>query len=129
MIRGLNLLIVIFVLGTISCSDDSAVQDHLLIGDYLGSWEFHTIIETKFSIEYEEENDGLVLFFTLADSSDLNIISDTEFDIDRYEQYGYSNYISGKLVEDTLYLQNEIFLVSDQMNTENLRTGTFVKQY
>ena len=59
---------------------------------------------------------------------DLNIISDTEFRIDPFVQNGYSNSVSGIIVEDTLYMENESFLVSDQMNTEVVRTGSFVKQ-
>lgn len=119
---------IVLVTGTISCSSGSELEDHKLIGNYKGSWNALVDIESKFSIEYDEKKDGIVMFYSLADSSDLNIISDTEFNIDRYEQYGYSHGISGVLVEDTLYLQNETYLISDQMNTENIRTGTFVKQ-
>jgi hypothetical protein len=126
--KGITFLILIFVLGIISCSDDSSIENHLLVGNYIGSWDTKQDIELKLSIEPYNDNSGLVLFFTLADSFDLNIISDKEFSIDPFVQYGFSNNISGIIVEDTLYMQNEIYLVSDQMNTENLRTGRFVKQ-
>lgn len=116
------------VIVAVSCSSDSTLKDHPIIGNYLGSWDFIPETETRFSIEYENEGDKLVLFFSLADSFDLNVISDTEFTIDRYEQNGYSNGISGILVEDTMYIQNEVFLIGDQQNSTNLRTGTFVRQ-
>ena len=121
-----SLFYAVLILGIISCSDDSGIEDHILVGNYIGTWD--TVQEAELKLSIEPYNDGLVLFFSLADSLDLNIISDTEFTIDSYEQYGYINNISGIIVKDTLYMQNEVYLVSDQMNIESLRTGIFVKQ-
>jgi len=127
--RLLNIFALIIVFGMTSCSEDSNLENHLLVGDYTGNWCTNEIkLERKFSIEYEEIRDGLVLFYSLADSSDLNIISDTEFTIDRYVQNSYSNGVSGILVGDTLYLENQVYLVSDSIKTSTLRTGVFVKQ-
>jgi hypothetical protein len=126
--RSIGFLIAILVLGLVSCCDDPDIKDHLLVGNYIGSWDPHPEIIQKLSIEAYEDCSGLVFLFSLADSLDLNIISETEFTIDRYEINGFSNGVSGVIVEDTLYLQNETFNVSDKENTETLRTGTFVKQ-
>ena len=119
---------VLFVLTVSSCSTDSVLEDHMLIGNYLGNWNTVPEIESKFSIEYEGKEDKLVFFFSLADSLDLNVLSETEFSIDPYEQNGYSNNLSGKLIQDTLYLQNEVFLIGDNQNNGNVRTGVFVRQ-
>ena len=126
--KAVTYLMLGMILGTMSCTSNSELEDHQLVGNYLGSWESIVQIETKLSIEYDEKRDGLVLFFTLADSLDLNILSDTEFSIDRYESNGYSNGVTGYIVSDTLYMENEVYLVSDQMNTKTTRKGSFVKQ-
>ena len=126
--KAVTFLIFGCILCAMSCTSNSELEDHELVGNYLGSWESVVQIESRLSIEYDEKRDGLVLFFTLADSLELNILSDTEFSIDRYESNGYSNGVTGYIVSDTLYMENEVYLVSDQMNTSTTRKGAFVRQ-
>jgi hypothetical protein len=61
--RGLKFLMAVFVLGVMSCSDDSGLEDHLLIGNYLGAWDTAQGAEFKPSIEPYNDNTGLTLFF------------------------------------------------------------------
>ena len=118
-------ILTIFILA--SCSESSMYEDHPLNGNYLGQWEV-VPVDSRFTIEVNEEDDGLIMFFSLTDTAHLNLMSETRFDIDRYERNGFSNQLNGELKGDTLYLENDTYTVSDPVNTRTIRKGTFVKQ-
>jgi mRNA-degrading endonuclease YafQ of YafQ-DinJ toxin-antitoxin module len=112
-----------------SCGLGSEFDDHELVGDYLGSWDVSVVpLEIRMSIVPNLMDDGLVLLVSsLADSRGLELINDTEFRIDRFEENGYSREISGELIQDTLFLENESYLVGNPSDIiTNL--GKFVKQ-
>ena len=111
-----------------SCSDGPNFEDHALAGNYLGEWEGVGITDIKLSIDANEEDSGLIFFFSLASLHDMNIISDSEFTIDRFIQNSTSIGISGNLIGDTLYLENDLFQIADQVNTQQIRNGKFVRQ-
>ena len=121
-------LLILTIIILTSCSENSIYEDHPLNGNYLGQWESVVTVTSRFTIEANEEDDGLIFFFSLNDTIHLNLMSETRFDIDRYERNGFSNYLTGELQGDTLFLENETYTVSDPVNTQTIRKGTFVKQ-
>lgn len=126
--KALKLLVLLGLFFT-SCSEGEDFSNHNLTGDYLGSWETNTLIELRMTISANAENDGLVLFISsLANGRDLNIVSETEFQTDRFEENTFSHQLTGTLEGDTLFIENDTYAASDPDQTRKIRKGTFVKQ-
>ena len=84
----MRIILAVWAVLLTSCSKDTGLSEHLLSGNYLGSWDTQPIIELKMTIGPNRDCDRLFLYFSLADSSEINIKSESHFDIDRFEEYG-----------------------------------------
>jgi len=127
----LNVLFIFSLMAMIclACNSGNAYEDHPLVGNYMGEWRSSsvTVPNRKISIEANDYAEGLVLFNgSLRDTHHLELQSETQFTLERFEVNGISNAISGVFDQDSLHLLNTVYPISDPGNTQT-REGKFKK--
>lgn len=124
---GKSILFVFVLFILFSCSDNNEFIDHQLVGNYEETGESMNL-QRKMSIEPFEDGSGLYLLLnSVEDSIPLITVSQTNFEIDRFEVNGFYIDQIGELNQDSLFMTTRSFLDATASIPRSERLSKFVR--